>query len=62
VNGDDQGLSNGFVPRRIYEIKQKEKISDQDPDTSAAMNKGKGKSRVEDSEGSSFSQEWVIES
>jgi hypothetical protein len=55
VNGDDQGLSNGFVPRMVNEIERTEKISGTDPDISAATNKGKGKSRVEDSEGSSFS-------
>jgi hypothetical protein len=55
VNGGDQGLPNGFVPRRVGEIERTEKISDQDPDISAAMNKGKGKGLIEDSEGSSFS-------
>jgi hypothetical protein len=55
VNGGDQGLSNGFVTKRVDEIERTEKISDQDPDISAAMNKGKGKDPVEDSEGSSFS-------
>ena len=55
MNGDDQGLSNRFVPRMVEEIERTEKTSDQDPDISAAMNKGKGKGRVEDSEGASFS-------
>ena len=62
MNGDDQGLPNGFVPRMVEEIERTEKTSDQDLDISAAMNKGKGKYQVEDSEGVSFSQEWVIES
>jgi hypothetical protein len=55
VNGHDQGLSNRFVPRIVIAIERIEKTSDQDPDVSAAMNKGKGKGRVEDSEGVSFS-------
>ena len=55
MNGDDPGLPNGFVPRMVEEIERTEKISDQDPDISAAMDKGKGKGRVEDSEGVSFS-------
>jgi len=55
VNGKDQGLPNGFVPRMVEEIEQTEKTSDQDLDISASMNKGKGKYQVEDSEGASFS-------
>jgi hypothetical protein len=55
VNGDDQGLSNRFVPRRVKEIERTEYTSDQDLDISAVMNKGKGKDQVKDSEGSSFS-------